>query len=135
MRDLDYSKSVLLAEWVEKECRHLDLIASWEELLNIYTTLSFIDPINDEIRLKEFKDVIAEINKFLTRMKTGLDNTRDLESAIEFLKKHADTKEVNKITTRTSLTYNKMRQLWVMSGIRHLQYQLDILSEGEEDDE
>jgi hypothetical protein len=120
MPSLAWSEPVILENWIDQETRHLDLVASWETLLNVYEVLSFLDPINDEIRLTEFKDIIAETNKFLSRMRKGMKTIKDLDSAIEFLKKQADTKDVNQIKTRSTLAYNKLRQRWVVQSITQL---------------
>ena len=105
-----WSEKDLLTAWVEDNCRHLDLIASWDELVYIYDQLHFLDEINDAIRLDEFKAIIIETNKFLTRMKTGLLSCADLSTALEFLKKQADTKDIGTIRTRAQIAYNRERQ-------------------------
>ena len=76
-----WSSEDLLTKWVIEQTRHLDLVASWETLLDVYATLGFTDPINDNSRLDEFKWIIRETNKFLTRMRNGLNKAKDFEAS------------------------------------------------------
>lgn len=134
MRDSDWTNSIVLAEWAEEECRHLDLIASWEILLSVYEALGFAGPDNDDARLAEFKKVIAELNKFLTRMKTGLAKVRDPEAAVEFLSMYANS-DVNAIRDRPGIAYNKLKQQWIAQSIDVLLYAVEnAIDEGERDD-
>ncbi|WP_299315073.1 hypothetical protein [uncultured Halomonas sp.] len=131
----DWSETTILADWAEQECRHLDLIASWETLLTLYEVLGFMGPDNDEDRLAEFKQVIGELNKFLTRMKNGLKGTRDISDAIEFLAGHANTVDMNAVRTRATVAYNKMKQQWIAQSVSVLQMaQANNAEEGERDD-
>jgi hypothetical protein len=135
MPSSDWSESTVLAEWAERECRHLDLIASWEILLSVYEVLGFDGPGNDEQRLTEFKTVITELNKFLTRMRNGLAKTKDIDAAIEFLAGAANTSDLNAVKTRASVAYNKLKQRWVMQSIAVLQtMRPEPDEEGERDD-
>lgn len=111
------SESIVLAEWAEKECRHLDLIASWEVLLSVYDMLGFIGPDTDDERLSEFKIVIGETNKFLTRMRKGLTSATDIDSAVEFLHRHVNTADMNAVQTRSAIAYNKLKQRWIGQSI------------------
>lgn len=136
MRDWDFSESQVLAEWAESECRHLDLIASWETLMSVYEVLGFIGPDTDEERLAEYKTIIGELNKFLTRMKNGLDKTRDVDDAIEFLLKHANTSDMNTVKGRASIAYNKLKQRWIAQSVNILKAALvQRIEEGEEADD
>lgn len=134
MYDSGWSESTILAEWAEHECRHLDLIASWETLLSVYETLGFQGPDSDEMRLTEFKAVITETNKFLTRMKNGLSRTTDINDAIEFLSAHANTSDMNGVRTRPNIAYNKLKQRWITQSVSVLMaYVVDDIEEGERD--
>lgn len=134
MTSLGWSESDTLAEWADREFRHLDLIASWETLLAVYDALNFIGPDNDEARLSEFKTVITELNKFLTRMKNGLAKTKDIESAVEYLSQHASTADMNQVRTRPSIAYNKLKQQWIAQSISVLINSIEIdVDEGERD--
>jgi hypothetical protein len=136
MQSSDWSKSTVLAEWAERECRHLDLIASWETLTSIYETLRFTGPDNDDTRLAEFKTVITELNKFLTRMKNGLSNAKSIEESIEFLSSHSNTTDMNGVRTRSSVAYNKLKQRWIGMAIFALETRIEMMKaqEGERDD-
>jgi hypothetical protein len=117
MPNSDWSESIVLAEWADEECKHLDLIASWEILLSVYDFLGFRDSIADEDRLAEFKYVIGEMNKFLTRMRNGLMKTKDIDSAIAFLTRHANTADMNNVNGRPSVAYNKLKQRWIGQSV------------------
>jgi hypothetical protein len=117
MPNSGWSESAVLAEWADKECRHLDLIASWEILLSAYDVLGFGDEITDEQRLIEFKSVVGELNKFLTRMRNGLMRTKDIDDAIAFLTQHANTADMNNVKGRPSVAYNKLKQRWIGQSI------------------
>lgn len=135
MRDSDWTESVILAEWVEMECEHLDLIASWETLLSVYQTLGFQGPDSDDLRLAEFKTIITEVNKFLTRMRNGLSKVSSAEDAISFLMSHAGTADVNTVRTRPSVAYNKLKQRWILMAVTMLTNAMntDQAGEGEHD--
>jgi hypothetical protein len=111
------SESLVLADWADKECRHLDLIASWEILVSAYDYLGFRDELSDELRLSEFKYVIGEMNKFLTRMRNGLMKTKDIDGAIAFLTHHANTADMGNVDGRPSVAYNKLKQRWIGQAI------------------
>lgn len=130
------SESIILAEWAEEECRHLDVIASWETLLSVYEALGFDGPTDDIERITEFKIVIAEVNKFLTRMRNGLNKTTSIESAIEFLRNHANTKDATTLSNRPAVAYNKLKQSWIRQSISTLTNALEVVAkqEGERDD-
>jgi hypothetical protein len=117
MPNSDWSESVVLADWADRECRHLDLIASWEILFSTYEALGFKDQITDEVRLTEFKTVIGELNKFLTRMRNGLMKTKDIDGAVAYLTQHANTADMNNVKGRASVAYNKLKQQWIGQSI------------------
>jgi len=136
MPSSDWSESLVLSDWADKECRHLDLIASWEILVAVYDTLGFKDDLTDEIRLTEFKLVIGELNKFLTRMRNGLMRTTSIEDAVEFLTQHANTSDMNTVKGRSSVAYNKLKQRWIGQSISVLLSNIPMMDseEGEEAD-
>lgn len=123
-------KDALLA-WTERETRHLDLVASWETLCQVYEALCFKDQMSDNMRLDEFKWVIKETNKFLTRVKNGLLKCKDPESAIAFLGTQFNSQEAASINSRQCLAYNKMKQQWIYQSIMQLE---QLIHEGEAED-
>lgn len=134
MQSSDWSDSLVLAEWADRECRHLDLIASWEELLSVYAAMGFRGPDTDDQQLVEFKAVITELNKFLTRMKNGLAKAQSVEAAIEFLSESAYATEMNQVKSRQGIAYNKLKQHWVMRSIMTLRGMApQAATEGERD--
>lgn len=130
------SESIVLADWAEEECRHLDLVGSWEILMGVYAELQFIGPDTDEQRLAEFKFIITEINKFLTRMKNGLSSARTIQAAIDYLVGHVNTKDMNAVKGREQIAYNKLKQQWIRRAGIYLTAILEAQTdEGEEDDD
>ena len=119
---MDSSKAIEkdeLHDWVENETRALDVVASWETLCDVYRTLEFNDPINDAMKLEEFKWIIENMNRHLTSARKKLHNCTDPESMKETLSKMF-TSEQAKISDRRSLTYHKLRQMWVSRMIMTL---------------
>ena len=136
MQSSGWSESVILAEWAEAECRHLDLIASWETLLSVYDALGFTGPDTDDQKLVEFKTVITDLNKFLTRMKNGLAKVKATDDAVQFLMGHAYATEMGQIKNRPNIAYNKLKQRWIIQSIAALQSMAALaVEEGERDAE
>jgi hypothetical protein len=135
MTSSDYDESLVLAEWAEEECTHLDLIASWEELTGVYDYLHFTGPESDEVRLEEFKFIIGEMNKFLTRMRNGLARTRHIDDAITFLIGHLNTRDMSAVTGRKEIAYNKLKQQWIRrAGVKLTASREAQFDEGKRDD-
>ena len=126
-----WSESDLLAAWSENETRHLDLVASWEAMLSIYDQLGFQDTLTDSLRLTEYKWIITEINKFLTRTRTALHKTRTLQDAIDYLQSQLNTRDTNMIKERQQLAFQKLRQQWVLTSIHTLMAQQEQLRQQE----
>lgn len=118
-----------LHDWVEGECRALDVVASWETLCDVYRALEFSDTISDAIRMEEFKWIIAEMNKHLSRARKKLLTCTDPESMIEVLNQMFTT-DTN-VTNRMSLTYHKLRQMWVSQMITRLNSIMERMKEEE----
>lgn len=105
-----------LARYVEVETEHIDLVASWERLVSIYEQMHFIDEITDSIRIEEFKWIIREMNKFLTRARNGLAQSvkrNDWQTAIDYLMSQITIKDTSNVDTRKALVYMKLKQEWV----------------------
>lgn len=108
-----------LHDWVENECRALDVVASWETLCDVYRSLEFSDPISDATKMEEFKWIIENMNRYLTSARKKLLNCTDPESMMEILSKMFISEQA-KVTDRRSLTYHKLRQVWVSGMISEL---------------
>ena len=140
MQNLALIDNEFLVRLVEKECKHLDFIYSWEELVSVYKHLSFVDDLTDEARLTEFKYVIKHMNSFLTKMRKGLEKANDTNTALEFLYRHWQTAPSDSINSRKEVAYQKYRQSWVDRMIREILAHQDTLrrlleeSEREDDD-
>lgn len=105
-----------LHDWVENETRALDVVASWETLCDVYRTLEFNDPLSDAMRMEEFKWIIGEMNKHLSRARKKLLTCTDPESMKDALSKMFISTEA-KVSNRMDLTYHKLRQMWVSQMI------------------
>lgn len=119
-------------DWVEDECRALDVVASWETLCDVYRTLEFNDPLSDAMRMEEFKWIISEMNKHLSRARRKLLSCTDPESMIEALTKMFTSTEA-KVSNRMDLTYHKLRQMWVSQMIAKLNTMMETSREENED--
>ena len=118
----------LLHDWVEEECRALDVVASWETLCDVYRTLEFNDPISDSMKMEEFKWIIENMNRHLTSARKKLLNCPDPESMRETLKKMFVSEQA-KVSDRRSLTYHKLRQMWVSQMIRKFDSMMETARE------
>lgn len=108
-----------LHDWVERETRALDVVASWETLCDVYRTLEFTDPISDDMKMKEFQWIIAEMNKHLKRARNKLFTCQDPQSMRDMLANMFISTNAS-ITNRMNLTYHKLRQMWVSNMIAKL---------------
>lgn len=116
-----------LHDWVEEETRALDVVASWETLCDVYRTLEFNDPLSDAMRMEEYKWIIAEMNKHLSRARKKLMPCSTPEAMMTALMSMFNT-ETN-VANRMSLTYHKLRQMWV----NRMLSQLNAFMEKEEE--
>lgn len=116
-----------LHDWVEEETRALDVVASWETLCDVYRTLEFNDPLSDAMRMEEYKWIIAEMNKHLSRARKKLMPCSTPEAMMTALMSMFNT-ETN-VVNRMSLTYHKLRQMWV----NRMLSQLNAFMEKEEE--
>ncbi len=90
------------------------MVASWESLCDTYRALEFSDPLSDSVKLEEYKWIIREMNKFLSRMRGKLRTCKDADAMRDFLQSSmTPTGKVN-IDGRRSLAYQKLRQRWIV---------------------
>lgn len=120
-----------LHDWVEDETRALDVVASWETLCDVYRTLEFNDPLSDAIKMEEFKWIIAEMNKHLSRARKKLMPCTTPEAMMSTLMSMFTT-ETN-VTNRMNLTYHKLRQMWVNRMLSQLTAMTETMTEEKED--
>lgn len=121
-----------LHDWVENETRALDIVASWESLCDTYRALEFTDAITDTIRMEEFKWIITEMNKHLSRARKKLLSCNDPESTMETLKNMFFPSGTVSIVDRRSLAYHKLRQRWIMQMIVNLEQIMESMNNQEE---
>ncbi len=117
-----------LHDWVEEECRALDVVASWETLCDVYRTLEFSDPLSDAMRMEEFKWIIGEMNDHLSRARRKLLTCSDPDGMMEVLKGMFVSKGA-KVSNRMDLTYHKLRQMWVSRMIAQLNMMMEQMRE------
>ena len=152
--NLDIEKDAL-HDWIENECRALDVVASWETLCDVYRTLEFNDPLSDAIKMEEFKWIIAEMNKHndplsdaikmeefkwiiaemnkhLKRARNKLLTCKDPDSMRETLSRMF-VSTGSTVTNRMDLTYHKLRQMWVSRMIAQLDMMMETTKEEQED--
>jgi len=129
--NLDIEKEAL-HDWIENECRALDVVASWETLCDVYRTLEFNDPLSDAIKMEEFKWIIAEMNKHLKRARNKLLTCKDPDSMRETLSRMF-VSTGSTVTNRMDLTYHKLRQMWVSRMIAQLDMMVETTKEEQED--
>lgn len=123
----------VLHDWVEQETRALDVVASWETLCDVYRALEFSDPLSDTVRLEEFKWIIKEMNKFLTRMRSKLMLCKDSKTMVDVLTmSFTPTGKVN-IDNRRALAYQKLRQRWINIMIQTLMMKKEEEQDGSRD--
>lgn len=125
-------KSVL-HDWAEAETRALDLVASWESLCITYKTLEFTDPLSDSTKMEEFKWIIKEMNKHLTRARKQLLTCRNIDSTREVLLNMFTTGPTS-ITSRQDLAYHKLKQQWINQMLMQLQAMKEQATEEEIED-
>lgn len=107
-------------DWVDLETRHIDVVASWENLCSTYDALRFSDPLSDVERLEEYKWITHNMNKFLTKIKNKLLTCINEEAMIEVLQRSLTPTGKVELGTRQALAYQKLRQQWIMSAITKL---------------
>ena len=100
-------------DWIMDETRPLDIVASWETLCNVYHVLEFSDDISDTVKLEEFKWIIKEMNKHLTRARKKLLTCEEMDSLMEVLKLMYSPSGAITITSRKDIAYHKLRQKWI----------------------
>lgn len=121
----DAIEAAYLAEFIERETERIDVVASWERLVNIYDQLSFVDPLTDQMRVSEFCSVVKEINRFLTNMRKTLSKATSISAAMKTLEKAYEPS--NSISTREQIAYQKLKQQWIASCISKLRSDMDAL--------
>lgn len=120
-----------LYDWVDTETRHIDIVASWENLCSTYDALRFSDPLADEERLGEFKWIVHHMNVFLTKMRRKLLSCRNADAMMEALENSFTPVGKMELNERKSLAYQKLRQQWIMAAMMKLM----SLEDSEENEE
>lgn len=116
----DLTEEGILNRWIDEQTRHLDLVASWPKLCSTYEELGFSDDIDDETRVSEFKFVIGETNKMLSRMRRELASAQDVEAAILYLQDRYVKNSNAQVKDRKSVVYQAFKQSWMQTAIVQL---------------
>lgn len=98
---------------VDQETRHIDVVASWENLNDTYDTLRFSDDLADDERLEEYKWIVQQMNAFLSKMRAKLLSCKDEDAMTELLSASVIPQGKVNLSTRRALVYQKLRQQWV----------------------
>lgn len=113
MQKLESFNEDELHDWIDNETTHLDVVASWESLCETYDQLRFTDSLTDATRLDEYKWIIKEMNKFLTRMRSKLMACKEWSVANSILVEAWSPTGQTNLNDRKALAFQKLRQMWV----------------------
>lgn len=131
---LDIRETTFLNSWIDRSTQHIDMVASWERLVDIYSQLRFIDSLTDQDRMTEFGDIVREVNRFLSKMRKKLSTANDIDSAMMLLSESYGVGRNVVINTRQGIAFQKLKQQWIAQGLAELQAAMDMLAEEPEDD-
>lgn len=130
----DIRETTFLNSWIDRSTQHIDMVASWERLVDIYNQLSFIDSLTDQDRMTEFGDIVREVNRFLSKMRNKLATANDIDAAMMLLSDSYGVGRNVVINTRQGIAFQKLKQQWIAQGLAELQAAMDMLAEEPEDD-
>lgn len=130
----DIRETTFLNSWIDRSTQHIDMVASWERLVDIYGQLRFIDSLTDQDRMTEFGDIVREVNRFLSKMKKKLATANDIDAAMMLLSDSYGVGRNVVINTRQGIAFQKLKQQWIAQGLAELQAAMDMLAEEPEDD-
>lgn len=130
----DIRETTFLNNWIDRSTQHIDMVASWERLVDIYGQLRFIDSMTDQDRMTEFGDIIREVNRFLSKMRKKLATAKDIDAAMMLLSDSYGVGRNVVINTRQGIAFQKLKQQWIAQGLAELQAAMDMLAEEPEDD-
>lgn len=130
----DIRETTFLNSWIDRSTQHIDMVASWERLVDIYNQLSFIDSLTDQDRMTEFGDIVREVNRFLSKMRNKLATANDIDAAMMLLSDSYGVGRNVVINTRQGIAFQKLKQQWIAQGLAELQAAIDMLAEEPEDD-
>lgn len=130
----DIRETTFLNNWIDHSTQHIDMVASWERLVDIYSQLMFIDSLTDQDRMTEFGDIVREVNRFLSKMRKKLSTANDIDAAMMLLSDSYGVGRNVVINTRQGIAFQKLKQQWIAQGLAELQTAIDMLAEESEDD-
>lgn len=130
----DIRETTFLNSWIDRSTQHIDMVASWERLVDIYGQLRFIDSLTDQDRMTEFGNIVREVNRFLSKMRKKLATANDIDAAMMLLSDSYGVGRNVVINTRQGIAFQKLKQQWIAQGLAELQAAMDMLAEEPEDD-
>ena len=130
----DIRETTFLNNWIDRSTQHIDMVASWERLVDIYSQLMFIDSLTDQDRMTEFGDIVREVNRFLSKMRRKLATANDIDAAMMLLSDSYGVGRNVVINTRQGIAFQKLKQQWIAQSIAELQAAMNMLAEESEDD-
>lgn len=129
------NESQFLHEWTEQKCAPVDLISSWTELVSVYKHLEFLDELSDEDRIKEFKHVVRETNRLLTRVRNAVTSAVSIDAAIDYLGSQFSPSRNSDVVSREDVAYQALKQRFLRQSIAELAAVRDnLFTESEEED-
>ena len=131
------NEASLLHQWAEDRFQPIDLVASWTTLVETYKQLEFLDQLDDEARIKEFKQVTKECNRALTRYRNAVQKCFTIEAAIEYLKSQFKAGRQADVVSRPDIAYQSLKVSLLRTCIQELEYthqQLSMIEEEDDDD-
>lgn len=126
---------VLIDEIILRDTEPVDMITSWTVLCDVYKQLAFIDQLTDEERIAEFKKVVKEINRFLTRARSGMLSARTDTDVVDWLIEETKPKPQANYDHRYQIAFYKLKQEWLTQQLRKYVWLIEQNEAEEETDE
>lgn len=126
---------VIVDEIILRDTEPVDMITSWTVLCDVYKQLAFIDTLTDEERIAEFKKVVKEINRFLTRARSGMLSARNDTDVIDWLVEEMKPKPQACYDNRYQIAFYKLKQEWIAQQLRKYTWLIEQNEVEEETDE
>lgn len=116
---------VLIDEIILRDTEPVDMITSWTTLCDVYNQLAFIDQLTDEERIGEFKRVVKEVNRFLTRARSGMLSARTDTDVIDWLVEELKPKPQANYDHRYQIAFYKLKQEWITQQLRKYTWMIE----------
>lgn len=134
MNEQAFTTKDALHDLVERQTMQLDVVASWESLCSTYEAMKFTDELSDVARLEEFKWIIGQTNKFLTRIRSLLMASKNPEGMLKILEDSQFPSGKTNLTERKMVAYQKLKQMWIAATMKQIMDVAIMTKEKEEQD-